>query len=64
MLHPLLQAIDPGLSLRGLAREHLTLPLLRNLLALLDQLLTLLRALVDPLRSRRPLAYVRRRART
>ncbi|WGS22755.1 hypothetical protein [Bradyrhizobium sp. ISRA463] len=60
----MLQPIDPGLPLRGLARERLTLPLLRRLLALLDQLLTLLRALLNPLRRRRPLAQARRRARS
>ncbi|WGR91165.1 hypothetical protein MTX20_21725 [Bradyrhizobium sp. ISRA435] len=64
LLHALLEPIDPGLPLRGLARERLALPLLRRLLALLDQLLTLLRALLNPLRRRRPLAQARRRARS
>ncbi|WP_229164264.1 hypothetical protein [Bradyrhizobium altum] len=50
LLHALLQAIDPGLPLRGLVRERITLPLLRRLLALLDQLLMLLRALLNSLR--------------
>ena len=50
LLHALLQAIDPGLPLRGLVRERVTLPLLRRLLALLDQLLMLLRALLNSLR--------------
>ncbi|WP_338833635.1 hypothetical protein [Bradyrhizobium septentrionale] len=59
LLHALLQAIDPGLPLGGLARQRLALPLLRHLLALLDQLLMLLRAMVDPLRRGRPLAYAR-----
>ncbi|WP_456686201.1 hypothetical protein [Bradyrhizobium sp. P5_C11_2] len=60
LLHALLQAIDPGLALRGLARQHLALPLLHHLLALLDLLLMLLRALVDLLPSRQPLAHGRR----
>ncbi|WP_456821321.1 hypothetical protein [Bradyrhizobium sp. USDA 4502] len=64
LLHALLQAIDPGLPLGGLARERLTLPLLRRLLALLDHLLLLLRALLNALRRRRPLAQARRWART
>ncbi|WP_456660154.1 hypothetical protein [Bradyrhizobium sp. JR3.5] len=46
----MLQAIDPGLPLRGLVRERVTLPLLRRLLALLDQLLMLLRALLNSIR--------------
>ncbi|WP_249131236.1 MULTISPECIES: hypothetical protein [unclassified Bradyrhizobium] len=50
MLHALLQTIDPGLPLRGLVRERITLPLLRRLLALLDQLLMLLGALLKSLR--------------
>ncbi|UGA45325.1 hypothetical protein HU230_0004590 [Bradyrhizobium quebecense] len=50
LLHALLQAIDPGLPLRGLVRERVTLPLLRRLLALLDQLLMLLRALLNSIR--------------
>jgi len=57
LLHALLQAIDPGLPLRGLARQRLALPLLRHLLALLDELLMLLRTLLDPLL---PLAQLRR----
>ncbi|WP_429104346.1 hypothetical protein [Bradyrhizobium sp. i1.12.3] len=64
LLHALLQAIDPALPLCGLTRERVALPLLRCLLALLDQLLPLLRALVDPLRRQPPLAYARRRGRT
>ncbi|MES5488146.1 hypothetical protein QMZ05_35865 [Bradyrhizobium sp. INPA03-11B] len=56
MLHALLQAIDPGLPLCGLARQRVTLPLLRGLLALLDELLTLLRTLLNSLRRRRPCA--------
>ncbi|OIM87452.1 hypothetical protein BLN97_46025 [Bradyrhizobium elkanii] len=59
----LLQAIDPGLPLGGLARQRVTLPLLRRLLALLDHLLLLLRALLNALRWRRPLAQARRWAR-
>jgi len=62
LLHALLQAIDAALALRGLARKRLALPLLHHLLALLDDLLMLLRALLDPLSSRQPLAR-RRRAR-
>lgn len=50
LLHALLQTIDPGLPLRGLVRERITLPLLRRLLALLDQLLMLLGALLKSLR--------------
>ncbi|BBZ93442.1 hypothetical protein BDS110ZK25_10570 [Bradyrhizobium diazoefficiens] len=60
LLHALLQAIDAGLALGGLARQHLALPLLHHLLALLDLLLMLLRALVDLLPSRQPLAHGRR----
>ena len=63
LLHALLQAIDPGLPLGGLARERVTLPLLRRLLALLDHLLMLLRALLNALCRRRPLAQARRWAR-
>ncbi|WP_375764276.1 hypothetical protein ACE10X_14430 [Bradyrhizobium sp. Pha-3] len=63
LLHALLQAIDPGLPLGGLARERVTLPLLRRLLALLDHLLLLLRALLNAVRRRRPLAQARRWAR-
>ncbi|WFU58675.1 hypothetical protein QA639_14750 [Bradyrhizobium pachyrhizi] len=63
LLHALLQAIDPGLPLSGLARERVTLPLLRRLLALLDHLLVLLRALLNALRRRRPLAQARSWAR-
>ncbi|WP_461354943.1 hypothetical protein [Bradyrhizobium sp. USDA 4454] len=63
LLHTLLQAIDPGLPLRGLARERVTLPLLRGLLPLLRELLPLLRALLNSLGRRRPLAHARRRAR-
>ena len=57
LLHAMLQAIDPGLPLRGLARKRVTLPLLRGLLALLGELLPLLRALLNSLRRRRPLAH-------
>ena len=63
LLHPLLQAIDPGLPLGGLARERVALPLLRGLLALLGELLPLLRALLNSLGLRRPLAHARRWAR-
>jgi hypothetical protein len=57
LLHALLQAIDAGLPLSGLARQRLALPLLHHLLALLDELLMLLRALQGPLL---PLAHLRR----
>ncbi|WP_354122736.1 hypothetical protein [Bradyrhizobium sp. LA6.7] len=40
-LHTLLEAIDAGLALRGLARQHLALSLLDVLLTLLDALLAL-----------------------
>ncbi|WP_244485658.1 hypothetical protein [Bradyrhizobium tropiciagri] len=63
LLHALLQAIDPALPLRGLARERVALPLLRGLLALLDELLMLLRALLNSLGRRRSCAQARRRAR-
>ncbi|MDN5004967.1 hypothetical protein ACFQZO_29365 [Bradyrhizobium sp. GCM10027634] len=53
LLHALLQAIDPGLAFRGLARQHLALPLLHHLLALL-------RALFDLIPPRKPLVYGRR----
>jgi hypothetical protein len=56
LLDALLHAIDAVLSLRALARKHLALPLLHNLLSLLDVLLTLLRTLFDPRLSRRPRA--------
>ncbi|WP_456757889.1 hypothetical protein [Bradyrhizobium sp. USDA 4011] len=56
LLHALLQAIDPGLPLRGLPCERIPLPLLRRLLTLLDQRLTLLCTLLNSLRRRRPLA--------
>ncbi|WP_245454513.1 MULTISPECIES: hypothetical protein [unclassified Bradyrhizobium] len=41
LLHTLLQAFDASLALRRLARQHLALPLLDLLRALLDTLLTL-----------------------
>jgi hypothetical protein len=41
LLHALLQAIDPGLALGTLARQRIPLPLLRQLLALLRDLLAL-----------------------
>ncbi|WP_246667379.1 hypothetical protein [Bradyrhizobium macuxiense] len=63
MLHALLQAIDPALPLRGLARKRVALPLLRGLLTLLDELLMLLRSLLNSLGRRRPLAQARRWAR-
>ncbi|WP_245162986.1 MULTISPECIES: hypothetical protein [Bradyrhizobium] len=56
LLHALLEAIDAGLTLRRLARQHLALPLLHHLLALLDLLLALLRALFDLIVPRQPLA--------
>ncbi|WP_247496701.1 hypothetical protein [Bradyrhizobium sp. 149] len=59
MLQALLQAIDAGLAIRGLVRQHLALPLLHHLLALLDLLLMLLRALVNLLPSRQPLVHGR-----
>ena len=59
LLHALLQAIDAGLAVRGLARQHLALPLLIHQLTLLDLLLMLLRAPIDLLPSRQPLAYGR-----
>jgi hypothetical protein len=57
LLHALLQAIDAGLALRGLARQHLALPLLDLLLALLDTLLALKQA---ALRLQQPLLLVLR----
>jgi hypothetical protein len=60
LLHALLQTIDAGLALRGLVRQHLALPLLHHLLALLDLLLMRLRALLDLPLSRQPLAHGRR----
>ena len=63
LLYVLLQAIDAGLALRGLARQHVALPLLRRLFALLDLLLVLLRALFDLIPSRQPLVHGRRCAR-
>jgi hypothetical protein len=59
LLYALLQAIDAVLALPGLAGKHLALPLLCDLLALLNMLFALLRAL---LLWRRPLAHGRRRA--
>ncbi|WP_225190496.1 hypothetical protein, partial [Bradyrhizobium sp. IC3069] len=41
LLHPLLQAFDAGLALRRLARQHVALPLLDVLRALLHALLAL-----------------------
>jgi hypothetical protein len=63
LLHALLQAIDAGLPLCALARQHATLPLLHNLLSLLKALLTLLRACFDLFLSRQPRARVGRRCR-
>ncbi|HET7124010.1 MAG TPA: hypothetical protein VFI51_07830 [Bradyrhizobium sp.] len=56
LLHTLLQAIDAFLALRALARKRVALPLLHGMLLLLLTLLTLLRALFDPLLSRRACA--------
>ncbi|UFW52194.1 MULTISPECIES: hypothetical protein [Bradyrhizobium] len=56
LLHALLQTIDASLAFRRLARQDLALPLLHHLLALLDLLLMLLRALFDLVPSRQPLA--------
>ncbi|WP_342732557.1 hypothetical protein [Bradyrhizobium sp. B117] len=56
LLHALLQAINAGLAFRCLARQHLALPLLHHLLALLDLLLMPLRALIDLVPSRQLLA--------
>ncbi|WFU70404.1 hypothetical protein [Bradyrhizobium sp. CB2312] len=56
LLHALLQAINAGLAFRRLARQHLALPLLHHLLALLDLLLMPLRALIDLVPSRQLLA--------
>ena len=53
LLHSLLQAIDTALSLCALARKHLALPLLNNLLSLQDALLTLLHTRFDLLLPRR-----------
>ncbi|WP_245334254.1 hypothetical protein, partial [Bradyrhizobium guangdongense] len=55
LLHALLEAFDAGLTLCRPARQHLTLPLLHDLLALLDLLLSLLRALLDLIPPRHPL---------
>ncbi|MGY4161790.1 hypothetical protein ACVINW_007632 [Bradyrhizobium sp. USDA 4461] len=63
LLHTLLQAIDPDLPLRGLARKRVTLPLMRGLLALLGELLPLLHTLLNSLGRRGPLAHARRQAR-
>jgi hypothetical protein len=60
LLHALLQAIDAGLSLCALARQHATLPLLHDLLSLLDVLLTLLRTRFDLFLSRRSRAHIGR----
>jgi hypothetical protein len=51
LLHTLLQAVDAVLPLGVLARKHLALPFLHDLLSLLDTLLTLLRARFDLLLS-------------
>jgi hypothetical protein len=53
LLHPLLHAIYTVLTLCALARQHVTLPLLYNLLSLLDALLTLRRPRFDLSLSRR-----------
>ena len=47
LLYALLEAIDAGLPLCALARQHVALPLLHYLLSLLDTLLTLLRTRFD-----------------
>jgi hypothetical protein len=47
LLHALLQAINPGLTLGTLARQRRALPLLHQLLSLLDALLTRLRTRLD-----------------
>ncbi|WP_314949510.1 hypothetical protein [Bradyrhizobium cosmicum] len=64
LLYALLQPVDAGLALRGLARQHLALPLLLHLLALLDVLLALLDALLAlkqaALRLQQPLLRVLR----
>ena len=64
LLHALLQAIDPGLALGTLARQRVALPLLRELLALLGDLLALreplfarLRSLQNPFLPRRTRAH-------
>ena len=57
LLHVLLQAIDAGLTLPGLARKRLALAFLHELLSLLDDLLALLCALFP---SRLPLAQSER----
>jgi hypothetical protein len=53
LLHALLQAIDAGLPLCALARQHVALPLLHDVLSPLDTLLMLLRTRFDLLVSRR-----------
>jgi hypothetical protein len=70
LLHALLQAIDPGLAFGTLARQRIALLLLRELLALLYDLLALRdplfarwRRVRDPLLPRRRRAYGGRRAR-
>ncbi|WP_246557048.1 hypothetical protein [Bradyrhizobium liaoningense] len=57
LLHALLQAINAGLALRGLARQHLALALLDLLRALLNTLLALKKA---ALRLQQPLLLVLR----
>ncbi|WP_246755574.1 hypothetical protein [Bradyrhizobium neotropicale] len=63
LLHALLEAVDAALPIRGLTRKRLALPVLHDLLLLLDALLALLRALFDLLLSWQPLAHRRRCAR-
>jgi hypothetical protein len=60
LLHALLQPIDAGLAIRALARQRLALPLLHDLLSLLDALITRLRARLDLFLSRRPRRDCRR----
>ena len=57
LLHALLHAIDAVLTLCALARQHVTLPLLYNLLSLLDALLTPRRPRFDLFLSRRSRAH-------
>jgi hypothetical protein len=56
LLHALLQAIDPDLTLGTLARQRIALPL-RDLLTLRDPLFARLRVLHDPLLPRRTRAH-------
>jgi len=45
LLHAPLQAVDAGLTIHGLARKYVALPLLHHLLSLLEALLARLRTL-------------------